>query len=376
MTLSNVRILMSGHCGPPMGGIATFYESLLQSSLPRRVQLRFVESSSQKRPLSKSGSWSFLNLMAAAKDCGRFARTVICHRPAVAHIATAFGLSFVKHSVFVVIGRLFGRRVLLHPHCSLASLYLRQPRLWRWYFRQVVRLTNGIIVLSSEWDQLSTIVPGSRIYHLPNGIDQGAYREIGRQRASFDGSKPTLRVLYLGYLGEAKGSFDLVHAAHRLADQNNVVFDLIGDELTPGELMRLKRLVSDLRLDERVRIRSAVEKQDKLEQLRLADVFVYPSYHEGMPMAVIEAMASALPIVATRVGGLPDLVTDSVNGFLVEAGNPAELAGAIHRLAVDPDLRSGMSTRSYQIAKESFDIEQVVTRLLEIYGAALGHGLT
>jgi hypothetical protein len=106
------RILIAGHLPPPMGGIATYYQSLLNSSLPEKVDLHFVETSSQKRTLAQTGSLSFSNLISAFSDCSRFAKAVIRHRPRLTHIATAFGLSFVKHSVCVMIARLFGSRVL------------------------------------------------------------------------------------------------------------------------------------------------------------------------------------------------------------------------------------------------------------------------
>ena len=109
------RILVSGHLPPPMGGIATFYQSLLNSSLPQKVDFCFVETSSQKRTLSQTGTFSFSNLMSAVSDYGRFTKAIIKHRPQLTHIATAFGLSFFKHSVCVIIARVFGSRVLIHP---------------------------------------------------------------------------------------------------------------------------------------------------------------------------------------------------------------------------------------------------------------------
>lgn len=89
-------------------------------------------------------------------------------------------------------------------------------------------------------------------------------------------------------------------------------------------------------------------------------------------MAVIEAMACGLPIVATNVGGLPDLVQDGVNGVLVEPGRPAQLVAALHRLAIDRELVQSMQLKSHQFASEQYDMEKHVAELLDIYmyGAA------
>src|SRR5512141_853384 len=93
-----MRVLVSGCLPPPMGGMATFYESLLASSLPAQVDLAFVNTSSQTRTFEKGGRLSPSNILQSFADCWRFARAVRSHRPAVVHVGTAFGLSFVKHS--------------------------------------------------------------------------------------------------------------------------------------------------------------------------------------------------------------------------------------------------------------------------------------
>jgi glycosyltransferase involved in cell wall biosynthesis len=185
-------------------------------------------------------------------------------------------------------------------------------------------------------------------------------------------SNGSLRILYLGYLGKAKGSFDLMEAAKKaLSDGVAVSFDLVGDELTPGEGRLLRECVDAAKLNGNVKVHPPVSGLQKLAFFRGADVFIYPSYHEGMPMAVLEAMGCGLPIVATRVGGLPDLVVDGVNGVLVEPGRPDQLATALGRLSVDDELCHSMQQKSYQFAVEQHDMEQCVTRLVDIYKAVL-----
>ena len=363
-----IRVLLSGHLPPPMGGIATYYQTLLSSSLPDRAEVRFVETSSQNRPLSKTGRWSFANVLWAAADCGRFARAVAAQRPQLAHIATSYGLSFVKHTVCVVLARLLGSRVLLHPHCSFAMLYRQRSAVWQWYFRQVIRLTQGVVALSSEWQQVRDVVPGCRVYDLPNAINLGPYHQVGLDKIESANTPTRLQVLYLGYLGKAKGTFDLLGAARiAQAQPEAVTFELVGEEHVAGEWEQLQQAVTDWHLEQSVQLQPAVSGEDKVNRFRTADLFVYPSYAEGLPMAVIEAMACALPIVATRVGGLPDLVTTGVNGLLVEAGQPQQLAEAIHHLAVDRELRAAMQLNSFRRAQEQYDIEQSVLRLLGIY---------
>jgi len=366
------RVLISGHLPPPMGGIATFYQSLLRSSLSERVNLRFVQTSSQKRPLSESGRASVFNLVSGLRDCLRFTAATLSHRPQISHIATTFGLSFIKHGICVMIARLTGSQVLMHPHCSLSALYIERSRWWRRFFRQVTQLAIGVIALSREWFQLGEILPNCHVYFLPNAISVRFYRAVAEERIAEGEKDGPINILYLGYLGRAKGSFDLIDAAKELrAKRVTAFFDLVGDELTPGEGEMLRKQNAVARLNGHLSLHPAAFGQEKITFFRHADIFVYPSYHEGMPIAVMEAMACGLPIVATRVGGLVDLVEDGVNGILVDPGRPDQLAYALQKLTVDNELRQVMGRESHKFATEKFDVEKLVGQLVYLYKKVL-----
>jgi len=367
-----LRVLLAGHLPPPLGGIATYCESLVGSSLSERVDLAFVQTSTHGRDLSQAGSASYANILAALKDIGRFYQAVRAHRPQVCHLNTAYGASFVKHSLCAAIARLAGSRVLLHLHCSLSALYTGKPGWWRWFFRQVLRLASGVIALSSEWKQLTQILPGKPVHILQNAIDLEPYQVLARARSVQTPHANPLRILYLGYIWKAKGSFDIVEAARLMAGvKEQAVFDLVGSEMRPPELEQLARLIQEAGLNGVVNLHPPAFGEDKLAYFRCADIFVYPSYSEGMPMAVIEAMASGLPVVASTAGGLPDLVQDGVNGLLVEPGQPEQLAAALQKLMTNPNLRRSMQEQSARLAAAQFDIEQHMERLIGIYACCV-----
>jgi glycosyltransferase involved in cell wall biosynthesis len=369
---SKMRILVSGHLPPPMGGVAAFYETLLNSSLPERVDLKFVQTSSQKRSFETSGQVSLQNILAAIADCWRFARAVWSFRPQIAHISTAFGLSFAKHSICVLVARFFGSKVLLHPHCGFAAVYTDRPAAWQHFFRWVIGLVDGVAATSHEWNQLLSVMPDCQVFVLPNAIDLKTYQLVAQDRFASMRDGRSFHVLYLGYLGKAKGSFDLVDAARTALHDDHVwEFRLVGGELTPGERTALLGKTETAGLTEVVQICPPVTAADKLTAFRWADAFVYPSYYEGMPMAVIEAMACGLPVVASKVGGLPDLVSNGINGWLVEAGHPDQIADALYRLADSEALCRVMQRQSYQRAVEDFDFEKRVTQLVDIYASIL-----
>jgi glycosyltransferase involved in cell wall biosynthesis len=368
---AQLRVLISGCLPPPMGGMATFYESLLASSLSRRVDLAFVNTSSQKRSFEEGGRLSFSNIFQSIADCWRFARAVIRHRPVIAHIGTAYGVSFVKHSVCVLIAGLFGSKVLLHPHCSYDVLYEDRSSLWKWYVRRVFRLSSGVIALSQEWLRVSRVAPHCKVYALPNAVCLQPYANIAQERVTSPRQAQALHVLYLGHIGQAKGSFDLVEAASHLHPKVHFEIKLIGGDLAPGEGAVLREKIRAAGLQAQLQVCPPVTGLEKLAAYRWADVFVYPSYAEGMPMAVIEAMACGLPIIATTVGGLPDLVSDGVNGLLVDAGCPEQIAAGLCRLAEEPETQASMGRQSYQRAFHDYDFENRVEKMVGMYAALL-----
>jgi len=363
-----IRVLISGHLPPPVGGMATYYHLLVNSRLSEHVDYRFAQTSSHKRQLASSGRATISNLVSALCDCLRYTRAFLAYRPQIAHIGTAFGLSFMKHSYCVLLARLWGKRVLLHPHCSLAALYHDRGRAWQWFVRRVIGWTDGVVVLSQEWMQLAAIVPGVKIYGLPNPVDIAEYQPAMLRHPSETRREGPLSVLYLGYLGRAKGSFDILEAAWQVRQRGaDMVFHLVGGELAPGELERLGEKIRTLHLEQQVHLHPPAYGADKLKFFSEADLFIYPSYHEGVPMAVLEAMASGLAVVATRVGGLPDVVKHEVNGLLIEAGKPDQLADALCRLAQDDSLRISMQKSSYQMVCDRYGMDEHIAQLVTIY---------
>ena len=166
-----------------MGGIGAFYQILLGSSYPR-------ESPDAVCPDQLSEANPFHERAGQPRQPGVRSRGLLAvcggrvprHRPQISHIATAFGLSFVKHGICAWMAHAFGSRVLLHPHCSLSALYTEMPWWWQWLFRRVIGCCHGVIGLSSEWLQLKSILPKCRLDLLPNAIPTEAYRAVAEKR--------------------------------------------------------------------------------------------------------------------------------------------------------------------------------------------------
>jgi glycosyltransferase involved in cell wall biosynthesis len=362
-----IRVVIATHLGAPWGGIDTLYSDLFRSRFGELVELYYVDNHPGIGAFSHSGRLSQSNLASALAYYARFAALLLRVRPHVVHIATAFGLSFVKNSLAVVLAKALRTRVVLAPHCSYARL-LRGNRLWRAYSRFVLRRCNGLIALSKEWLALQQWLPDCLVEYLPNAIDLKPYRSLPRPRADDDGGG--VRILFLGHIGRDKGSFDLVEAARQLKGTLHPgpwQIEIRGETLLAGELEEVQQAITELVLQDQIQIRPPVFGADKVACLARADLFVLPSHHEGMPISVIEAMAAGLPVVATNVGGIPDLVTDGENGLLVQPGQPADLAETLAGLMGDPGRRTVMGLAGRQRASERHDLDARVPALVRFH---------
>ena len=142
---------------------------------------------------------------------------------------------------------------------------------------------------------------------------------------------------------------------------------IVGPPEFPDETERLAAGVRDRGLTETVALIGPVPSDDVSRELREADIFCLPSYREGLPMAILEAMAAGLPVVATAVGGIPDVVRDDESGLLLAAGDAEGLAVALSELARDPELRHRLGERGRIVVEELAGVPAVAARWRELY---------
>jgi glycosyltransferase involved in cell wall biosynthesis len=165
------------------------------------------------------------------------------------------------------------------------------------------------------------------------------------------GRESPLEALFLGWVDREKGIFELLECAQLLSESGDVpAFKVIiaGDGSAMAET---RRKLNDPRLGSVVELLGWIDSDAKVERLRRAHLLVLPSYMEGMPNAIIEAMATGLPVVATDVGAVGDVVCDGVNGFLIPPRDIDRLAKALRQLLLDAPLRERMGRAGWHIAK-------------------------
>jgi glycosyltransferase involved in cell wall biosynthesis len=210
-------------------------------------------------------------------------------------------------------------------------------------------------------------VRGERLRICYNGLDTGRFRPLPMQRpAALEGASLVIGVVCA--LRPEKGLPTLLEAFAKVvsSDRSNRRFGIrlaivgSGSMLGPLQEMSIK-----LGLEDRCHFEPSTA--DVTAWLRAIDIFVLPSFSEALSNSLMEAMGCGCAVVASAVGGNPELVSDGTNGFLFQAGNASELADRLERLIVDEDLRTRFGAESSNRARQRFSLDASVDRMEGIY---------
>jgi glycosyltransferase involved in cell wall biosynthesis len=234
-------------------------------------------------------------------------------------------------------------------------------RLYFWGDRLVAPLTT-VTICVSEGERAAGIAAGTcdpeRTVVIPNAVDVGAAPQARHERR-----EP--RIVAVGRLKAPKDFLTLVRAAGALPEGSGETLIVGEGPDRPG----LEREIRSLGVQERVRL--VGERHDVPELLADADIFVLSSASEGLPVSVLEAMAAALPVVASRVGSVPELVVDGETGILVPPGDESALAAALSSLVADPAERRRLGEAGRARAEKRFDLEPFRRAHVELYSREL-----
>jgi len=285
-------------------------------------------------------------------------------RVALVHVHSAAYGSFWRKSVLCALAFAFRVPYVIHLHDGRLSAFYQSGcnGLAKSWVRGVLRKAARVVVLTAHWrDEVHKIEPAARITIIGNPVRVPLHVPPPQ--------RPARTVLYLGWLLKEKGVLDLVKAIPIvLRAVPEATFVLAGRGIPGnGDVASIMDLVRSLRVERSLRFPGWVDGDRKGNLLRKSDVFVLPSYYEGLPLSVLEAMAYGVPVVATHVGGIPDLIEDRVNGLLAAAGQPQALSRAIVAMLTDDALRNRLREAAHRDVRKRYSSEIVVKQLETLY---------
>lgn len=371
-TGSRPRVLFVGAFPPPgggvLGGMVTSCAALLKSSLPERVDLDLVDSTQISNPPPGLA----VRLLRAAGRLLRFIRRFERCRPDTVLLFVAVGASVVEKGAMAWYARLRGVPVVMFPRGWSVVDDCRESALTRTWVAWCFRGARRIVCQSNAWQRFAIDVLGfapANVAVIRNWTATRELLEIGARRAPRRDS-PT-RLLFLGWLERDKGIFELLEACRQLAGGRRFALDVAGEGNASAEA---RAFVARHGLHDRVYFHGWLRGPELHAALARADVLVLPSWAEGLPNAMVEAMAAGLAVVVSAVGGIPELITDRRSGMLVEPHDAASLVRALGETLDDRQLRERMAREGHRIAIRDFALEEAVGRLMQEIESAVAAG--
>lgn len=343
------RVLMIGPGRDVRGGISTVVNSYFELGLSKEIDIAYL-------PTMEDGS-KLYKLFVAAKAYVRF--LCMLSRYDIVHVHMAAQASFDRKALFIKKAHRAGKKIIIHQHAADFDKYYyeQSDEAKQKKIKSIFACAELVIVLSEEWEDFyrKNICDGDKIVVLHNGVIVPNYvKEDYRDK----------NVLFLGRLGERKGVYDLLNAIPEvLKVVPEAKFFLGGD----GEIEECKAVAKKLGIAENVHFLGWVRNEEKEEYLKKCGTYVLPSYHEGMPMSVLEAMSYGLATISTNVGGIPQVINNGVDGIRFNPGDIGALSKGLIHLLINERKRREFGEKGSLKIKTNFSARITIKKLVDIF---------
>ncbi len=349
-------ILMAGTSPETKGGVAAVINAYKHGGLFDRWRITYVRShvDGQGKTLRK--------IIVAMAALAKYVSLLATNRVALVHVHSASRASFWRKSMFILPALLLRLPVIFHLHGAEFDMFYGREcgKVRQWFVRFVLNHVDRVVVLSSQWMSfIKRIAPSANVIQIFNPVTVTNTIDEVTARSSNT-------LVFLGQFGRRKGIYDLLGALAAIKVRfPEIRLQCGGDGDIPGVMARAE----ELGLSDNVEVLGWVSGVAKQRVLAEGTIYGLPSYAEGLPISVLEAMEAGMPVVTTAVGGIPDAIEDGVEGFLVSPGDINSLVNRISQLLQDSDLRSRMGLAAKMKVAAFFSPASVLPQIEALYRA-------
>ena len=344
------------------GGIFNSCRIILNSILAHKFNILTIDSSQSSNPPPNI----FIKFLLAIKKISLLIYKLIFERPKAALIFTSDGLSALEKGLMCLICSFFKCKVMIFPRAGNLIIQTKNSQLMRVVIRFLFRKASIFLCQGESWkdyaiDQLG--FDSCNVKIINNWTATKDHIQIGKKR-DYKKVNTIQNLLFVGWLEEFKGVFELLEVSKSLVEQGykfNLTF--AGDG---NAMMRAKKYIQDNNLSHYIKLKGWVDEEDLLELLEKNDIFILPSWAEGLPNSMIEAMSSGLSIIVSNVGVISNFIKNNDNGLLVDPKDKKSLKDAIKNLLEDSKHQKKLALNGYNFAKRNFSSQIGIYRLLEV----------
>lgn len=266
---------------------------------------------------------------------------LIFKKDVIVHAHMSMNGSFWRKVIYLWLSKLLGGKFIIHLHGSEFKLFYQHSASWvRRLIQHAFESADSVIVLSDSWANYISSIAKSNVLVVNNYVDvvrSNTCREKGQ-------------ILFLGAFIQRKGIYDLLNAFAAINKNKSYILHLCGG----GEDDKVNVEINSIGIKDSVILHGWIGAELKSKLLQQCSVLILPSYNEGLPMVVIEAMGSNIPLITTPVGGIPDVIDNEKSCLFVQAGNRAEIGSALERILNEGELGLQLATAARAIYDKSF----------------------
>jgi glycosyltransferase involved in cell wall biosynthesis len=359
------KVLLVGPSREALGGVANYYRTIYPMLEEPGLDISYFPIG------SAHASFGFLSPLW---DQIRLAAKLVSYQPDLVHVNPSFSLkSFLRDMLFITMSRLSGAKCVVFFRGWQVAFVQKIEDRFLWLFKRTYGNVDLIIVLAQEfrdklvdWQISAPVVIETTT--VPDLISRSFDLEV---KLELQRKSEPVTVVYMGRLDQGKGIMEMLSAVELLGEKGlDVPLVIAGAGSIEDDVRR--RIKESQQLRSQVEFVGYVRDEDKIAVMLRGDIFCLISSGEGMPNALLEAMAFGMALITCPTGGIKDIVIDGENGFFVEQQDIEDIAGKMEALNSDRLLLSAIAVKNCHLAQERFMASKVSRRLLNIYKRVLG----
>lgn len=372
-----VKLLLVGPVPPPFGGIPAYVKSLLDTELENVEFILFnTANPTWIEPVSREGKRNYASIFefgiwASIKKVAfilgtflSFVWYLIIKKPVVVQVFTCSYWGYWRNWIYVLIAKFFGKKTIFHLLGAIDLFYSEVGKIQRLLLRKSLNSADCYLMQSPGLETWAKSYSHKTVIGIWNGID---FTQIPPQKENPPEAFASLNSpigLTVGNLSANKGTPDIIKALRTISDKNKQIgWVFVGR----GDLQHYKILADQAGLSQNIYFAGEVSEFEKWQYLHYANFFCLPSYAEGQPISIIEAMACGLPVISTKVGSIPEMISDGLNGKLITPGDTDALVSTILEFVQNPELIDSMGKASYKVCQERHNIADLFAGLSKVY---------
>jgi glycosyltransferase involved in cell wall biosynthesis len=347
------KVLLVGAAYP--GGISAYMRALSCSALAESFEFKLLETSPNITDVGVCKK-----IICFLRAIIRFAVEISTNRPVIVHAHMSMRGSFWRKALLFSMARLAHVKFILHLHGSEFRSYVDSSSpATRKAISWVICGADTVVVLSESWlHYVSNKFPRANCKVVRN------FSPVEYTFSAVPAEEGRQSVVMLGRVGRRKGIYTLIDAVRVLRDSDVSLMVYVGGD---GDISEAVEYASASGVGGYFKFLGWIGPEEKADLLRHASMLVLPSFDEGLPLCLLEAMWAGVPIVSTNVGGIPDLITTNLHGVLVNPGKSSELASAMQKILVNRDLGVQFAFNARRNVEANYSREDALSRLIVIY---------